>query len=81
MSEWTPAPWHWSGKDENAELVQTSHGTRDVWYIPRNEADMALICAAPDLYEALDLVRRDVQWQPDSPTLKIVEAALAKAKP
>lgn len=45
----TPGPWYWS----SSGLIQTSHLTRDVWEIPRNEADQHLIAAAPEMYEAL----------------------------
>ena len=52
-SEHTPGPWHISGTDENMAIVQTHHLTRDVWVIPRNEADMYLMAAAPDLLAAV----------------------------
>ena len=50
----TPGPWTIS-KDGN--IQQTSHFTRDVWLIPRNDADMQLIPAMRNaLPHALDLL-------------------------
>ena len=44
------------------------------------EADADLIAAAPDLLEALELVATDVDWHKGSPTLKLIKAAINKAK-
>ena len=60
MSTHTPGPWYWS---EEGSLVQTSHITRDVWFIPMNEADQALIAAAPELLEALGLMLDHVDYR------------------
>lgn len=48
--EWsasTPGPWRRSGD----RVIQTNHVTRDVWEIPRVEADLDLIAAAPELLQ------------------------------
>ena len=37
-------------------MIQTKHITRDVWVIPRVEADLDLIAAAPELLSALERV-------------------------
>lgn len=50
MSGHTPGPWRRSGD----RVIQTKHLTRDVWEIPRVEADLDLIAAAPELLEALE---------------------------
>jgi hypothetical protein len=47
----TPGPWY-VAKDGQS-ILQTSHITRDVWTIPRTDADMHLCAAAPALRDAL----------------------------
>jgi hypothetical protein len=40
----------------------------------------ALTAAVNELLEALVLVEKDITWQPDSPTLKVVHRAVARAR-
>jgi hypothetical protein len=44
----TPGPWQvLKERDGSVGVIQTSHITRDVWSIPRTEADVEFIAAAP----------------------------------
>lgn len=72
----TPAPWQLGSN--GTRIIQTAHITRDVWKIPKNDADLplivALVNAAPFLIAAAeerDRMRAVVDaaraWR-DSPT-------------
>ena len=52
----TPGPWRWS----DGNLIQTNHITRDVWTIPRNDADLPLIAASPDLLVACVMAEQEL---------------------
>lgn len=61
MTNHTPAPWvidnegdvTWFGNEHEGECECVAFGRGDEGIYFRNEADRALILAAPDMYEAL----------------------------
>lgn len=96
--KWTPGPWHchrnpdfWEfGSDEHGQLgdVCASAFSVEGW-APVNaeevmEANVRLIAAAPELYEALkDLVEETADmltWGCEPDVIRNARAALAKAK-
>ena len=93
--EWTKGPWHVDEQNCHAGNVATCHGDADTWFevwSPNwsegidQEANAHLIAAAPELYEALDELADLMQgviegdYKPDSFTLQVAKAALAKAR-
>lgn len=69
LAKATPGPWTQSGID----VLQVHHTTRDVWYLPRSEADTALTVAAINalpallaVVEAAEVVNRQV-WDGAEP--------------
>ena len=89
---WTPGPW----------VVKFSHGDTAIYmdgectmcdmtyypWVPENINDWHLIAAAPDLYEALELMRHEYRTalrisgvdERTSKTMATANAALAKAR-
>jgi len=100
MSAFTPGPWKWWTSNSWRRLKRDDLGiTQNVLepYVARdghpdltvNEADMALIAAAPLMYEALlaadghlQETLTDPKWHPvgDCPVLRAVQNALAVAR-
>lgn len=82
----TPAPWrHEPGRDGKPPyVVRGSEGGFVVMGMAaeRQEADAALIAAAPELLEALEVVLHlcHVIKAPDGPALDKARAAIAKAR-
>lgn len=84
----TPGPWAWDG-----DILTAGKSGRHLLYMEeapglRNEAaaNLHLIAAAPELFEALDLARRYMKtclgssfWDGPNP-YPIIDAALAKAR-
>lgn len=93
MSKHTPGPWE--RHEETNSVVGPKLDDKPVWLRPvvfRAEtgikpADLALICAAPDLLDALHVALRDLKIASDSgdfgvemePAIYQVQQAIAKA--
>jgi len=91
-NKWTPGPWYVGAPDDCYCIAEV--GSRAVYPVAgrvyqnadSDEADAHLIAAAPELYEALDELADLMQgviegdYRPDSFTLQIARAALAKAR-
>ena len=97
MTKHTPGPWevyHWythsdlfdgSDKHESPYVLQTS---REVDLLDELHANARMMQAAPELYQALMRVMRNINhhkgWDPIHPTcqaaVKDAEAAIAKAR-
>ena len=92
MTKHTPGPWkvyHWNtsdvlGKNESPFILKTS---REVDLLAECHANARMMEAAPELYQALMKVMRNINhpkgWDPIHPTcqaaVKDAEAAIAKA--
>jgi len=94
--KYTPAPWTLCGGRQKI-LASDSHCIRsdkanvniaNVWYTDETHsedwANANLIAAAPDLFEALQLLYDEVtslpSWESETDTVFRVKAALSKAK-
>ena len=94
MSEckWTPGPWVVeynlaTGCNQVAAFEKSGNRCLQVTVNSHNRCqDEALIAAAPELYDALDELADLMQgviegdYKPDSLTLQVAKAALAKAR-
>lgn len=86
MNKHTPGPWikgtlEWVGSNGKKVVVSDgpSFGSKSQW--PEAEANALLICAAPDLLEALEYVADiDVSGTDDSVIRFILAAAQHKAR-
>lgn len=80
MSEtkWTPGPWRVKGAAGGTATVHAREGTPAICSTPGNAR---LIAAAPELYDALALVRASLGWQYLSVDSRaVIDAALLKAR-
>lgn len=81
--KWTPGPWEvaaGNGYDQILAADGSSLMANETYYpwVPYKMEDWHLIAAAPDLYEALELV--DQYYGEDSDVFWKVREALAKAR-
>ena len=82
QSEHTPGPWEVNFVDDpdyECGLFTLDNKMMVEGLTAEHYANAYLMEAAPELLEALKLVRDDVVWMKNSPTLKMIKKVIAKA--
>jgi len=103
IPKYTPAPWYvysnelidgtktfWIGNSADVVFDCSTYGPKELFF-PPNEPDARLICAAPEMLEALEMVIAFEDWEryshPDhkdalqyAEVVDRVRSAIAKAK-
>lgn len=67
------------GYENNVMIFSNKSHNFNVSPQAQAEANAKLIAAAPELLEALVFLVDDIQWQENSPSLKMVKKAIKKA--
>ncbi len=88
----TPGPWHTFAPDPDAGWLDIASpdgtvivGNEGIRLDEATEANASLIAAAPDLLEALEKARQDINWMLNSrqflnpDVFKYLDSAIAKA--
>ena len=80
----TPKPWKIGTRKDGSRWFSLGNPSTGPHYqadVHCSDADAALIAAAPDLLEALLMVRAKMNdWNQKGPTIRQIDAALSKAQ-